>query len=90
MVGREIGEKAGMVPVGNPRQDDLPEVTHDVLHGLTPAGRTRGKSAAHITGGNGRQDRVTLYIVEVVGHPVDHLVAEATEAIGIHGMLLSS
>ena len=84
VVAREIGEPAGVIPVGHPGNDDAGEVLNQRLERLT-ALRRRSRQLPHdVTRSNGGCDRELAHISHVVGHPVDQLVAVASKVVWVH------
>ena len=49
-----------MIPVGEPGQDPLLEITHDALEGLAPPGWRRRKRGTDVAGTHTGQDGVFL------------------------------
>ena len=88
VVGREVGEPARVLPVGDARHDDLLEILEDRLHGLPPGrgdGRDHLLDVARLEPGD---DGVFLDIFEIIGDPVHELVPGAPEILVFHGNLL--
>ena len=67
---REVGEEAGMIPVGDAGQDDPLEVREDGVELFALLRGARRERAANLTGANAREDRKAFRVVEVIGDPV--------------------
>ena len=87
-VRREVGEEAGVLPVGQARHDELIEVGEQRVERLA---RLRGlgrQGAAYVAGRHPGEDRQVVQAGPVVGDPVDGCMALAAELLGTHVRLL--
>ena len=73
-----------MIPVGETRDDHAFEVRHDAVERLRIVGRGRRQRGGHIAGRDLRQDRIFFRVLEVLGNPVDELVAVLPERGRVH------
>ena len=73
-----------MVPVGDGRHDEAIEIGEDGLHGLAALGTAGGQSVGELAGLDGRKHGVALGMSEIIGDPIDRLVAVAAEFVGSH------
>ena len=74
-VAGEVGEEAGMLPVGDARHDDTVEVGQHVGERLGLGRRVFGQHRPNVAGLDLRSHRVLLDALHVVGDPVDQRVA---------------
>ena len=87
-VGGEVGEEAGVVPVRDARQDDAVEVGDDAREAVGLLRAARRAAAPRTSPGCTRLITGQLAdVLAVVGDPVDQLVAERAELVGVHGAL---
>jgi hypothetical protein len=61
----EVGEEAGVVPVGEAGYDHALDVGQDLLQRLAAEGRSGGQRRADLSGAHAREDRVALRSLEV-------------------------
>ena len=78
---REVGEEAGMIPVGDAGQDDPLEVREDRVELFALLRGARRERAANLAGPNAREDRKPFGVVEVIGDPVGDAVGLRTEVL---------
>src|SRR5581483_31069 len=69
--GREVGEEARALPVGDPRKQDLVEVAEHVRERLRPLGRRGGEARADVSRPHLRQHRVAADVLEVARRPLE-------------------
>ena len=84
----EIGEKAGMIPMRDRRNDLLIEVAEDGVEGLALIGARRRQSIDQLAGLGFRRDGIAARIGEIVGNPVDGVVGGAAEIGDVGGPVL--
>ena len=84
VVRREVREEARVLPLGEAGHDDTFDVGHHLLERLGRGRRVFGELRSHVSGGDGRADRTLLDRADVVGDPVDQVVAVGAELIGCH------
>ncbi len=78
----EVSVEMRVVPMGHGRHDLALEIGQDCLHGLALLGRGSGERGGQITGLNAWKDGVVARVFEIVGDPVNDLVAVAAESSG--------
>ena len=83
-VGGEVGEEAGVLPVGQAGDDDPIEVGEHGVEGLGLGRGVGGELVAHPAGLGRGGDGEPLDPLEVVGDPVDERVALLAEVLGGH------
>ena len=83
-VGGEVGEEAGVLPVGQAGDDDPIEVGEHRVEGLGLGRGVGGELVAHPAGLRRGGDGEPLDPLEVVGDPVDERVALLAEVLGGH------
>ena len=83
-VRREVREEARMLPVRDAGQDQAAQVGQHLLVRLALLGRMRGQRRPHLTGPHLRPHRMRFDRAQVVGDPVDHLLAIVTELLWRH------
>jgi len=86
VVAREVGEEAGVVPVGDARHHDVAEIGEDPVPVLGPLGRGGGELRPDVARLDAGPHGVAVGVVHVVGHPVHELVAVAAERGTVHGV----
>ena len=86
-VRREVGEEAGVLPVHDPRDDDLVDVGHHGVPRLRLRGRVGRQPTANVARLDGGRHRERVKALEVVGDPVDQLVTVLAELVGFHVLL---
>jgi len=77
---REVGEEPGMLPVGDPRQQDLVEVAEHGREGLAHLGRRLREGLSDLPGLDLGQHRQFTYALEVGRRPLERrrtIVAKA-------------
>ena len=84
VVGREVGEPVGRLPVGDAGQDHALDVGQDVLERLGMLGGMGRERRPDVTGRDRGQHRPPLDRLHVSGDPLDDLGAVAPELVGRH------
>jgi hypothetical protein len=82
----EIREPAGMLPMGDSRQDNILEISENLLKGLAPEGWRLGQLFLYLTRPDSGYDRVFLNAFHVVSRPVDELIAMLAKELFVHGI----
>ena len=77
--GREVGKEARMLPVRDPRHEDLVEVAQHRLERLPLVGRGLWEAGKDVAGPDLCQHRQVADTLEVVGRPVDGGMAVVPE-----------
>ena len=80
----EVGEEAGVVPVGDAGQEMTLEVREDRVERRARLRRGGGQPLADLAGRGARQDRVAVVLAQVGGDPVDEGVSVAPEFLRPH------
>ena len=83
-VAGEVGEEPGVVPVRDPRHDDAVEVGDDACEVAALLRWLGGHERRHLARLHAAHHRQLADALAVVGDPVDQLVAERAELVGIH------
>ena len=73
-----------MTPVREGRNDQAIEISNNIFHRLAVSRWRRGKFGLQVAGLDRREDWKIVDLFEVIGDPVDQLVAETTKVVGIH------
>ena len=73
-----------MLPLGQPGHDDSLDVGHHDVERFGLGRWMLGELRAHVAGGDGRSDGALLDRADVVGDPVDQVVAVGAELVGRH------
>jgi hypothetical protein len=81
---REITVEGGVIPVGDPRDDHLFEVTKDLSEGLPDFRCTRGKLLSDFSRTHPRHDRVLLDLVQVPSNPIHGPLPPLPKLFGGH------
>ena len=82
--GREVGQKSRMVPVRQPGHEHALEIGHDRVEWLPLFGCVRGKRRHDLSGPDPRQHRIFVGVLEILGDPVDEVVAVAPKGRRVH------
>ena len=80
----EVGEEAGVVPVGQAGDDDTLDVGQHRVERFTRLRRGRRQRLADLARPDPGQDRVALDVLQVSGDPLDQLVSSLAELGGVH------
>ncbi len=83
----EVGHEAGVVPVGDGGHDEAVEIGQDGLHGLACFGAVGRQRVGELAGLDGRKHGIALGVSEIIGDPIDRLIAVAAEFVGSHGRM---
>ena len=83
-VGREIGEEARMLPMGNAWHHDALEVRHDGFHRFPAFGRRHGKRSGDLSRPRLRPHRMVAQAPVILGGPVGHVPAPLGEFVPVH------
>jgi hypothetical protein len=78
------GGLAGVVPVRQAWHEHALEVGHDRVEGFRVFRRARRERGGDVSRRGSRQDRVAFNVIEVVGNPLDQLVAVPPELRRVH------
>ena len=73
-----------MIPVRQAGHEHALEVGHDRVERFALFRRAGGQRGRDVTGLRAGQDGIALDVLEVVGDPLDELVAVAPEICGVH------
>jgi hypothetical protein len=88
--GTEVREERRMVPMGEARYEHALEIGHDGAEGFRILRRIRWQCCGDLPRRHPRKHGVFLGVLQVLGDPVDHLVAVTPERRRIHATAYSS
>ena len=80
----EIGEESRVIPVRQPRDDDLPNITQNGLHLLALFRGTLGQVRTNLARLRARQYRIPVQMGQVIGDPVHEFMTVPSEFRRIH------
>ena len=73
-----------MIPVRHTRDDNVPKVLQNLLHGLAKLRRVQWECVGNLPRLYVGQHTVLAHPCQVIGDPVNHLVSGAPELFGRH------
>ena len=73
-----------MAPVSQRRSDQSIEIRNDLFHRLAFSRRNGGQFCFQVSRLNGRQHRTLIDVLEVIGDPIDQLMAKTTKVFLAH------